>query len=583
MKKSLLALTLVAFAIIILIITRDRTWSIDPPLETTKGQESFSIEDTQVIIPIETGVSQIAQKVNLAIGSGPMFSGETPKLDVDLFIEESFPELFEDVLVSPFKPATCVTESIAKTCFRKQSRRILEECGNPLKWFDCHRTIFFDAPYACTEDVVKCTKEVAAVYESRLKAAAYVANKITPHSLKLKYKGWIQDISIVAQGQEFIVSAKIKADVSADIQAGVLTANQTIKGALKCSSRFELNARAKHQINDGLKIELVVDEFEFDTDQLCVPGAMEIKALTELNPVTFIKNELLHRALEKALKDVLNDVIQDELMPDLDFSEKLQEVSSVLGNPINIDDGYWLTMNPKEIYLTQIVGTMRGAENVLQITAGLVAKPVLSVGESPKNTSGVELLPIVVVPTLEGKIRLAPKGSVDLKYASKELTRIVHAFVKKNHPKQPFSVGKVSIFQSGEKFFISLEIVKRKNDKHLGNLYLTAIPEFDGSTGTIFLRDVEFDADSKNILVKSANWILSSIISQEIEKLAKFNVTGEIADLKKKYSSHTEKLKFGDLEIDIAELMIKDIWVEDGAMHVAAEASGKAQLRFTPK
>ena len=84
--------------------------------------------------------------------------------------------------------------------------------------------------------------------------------------------------------------------------------------------------------------------------------------------------------------------------------------------------------------------------------------------------------------------------------------------------------------------------------------------------------------NSKNVLIKSANWIVSSGISNFIEKNTEFVVSGEIADLKKRYGSHTQKLEHGELKLNLDALDVKDIWIEDSSLNVVVKASGTAAL-----
>lgn len=65
-----------------------------------------------------------------------------------------------------------------------------------------------------------------------------------------------------------------------------------------------------------------------------------------------------------------------------------------------------------------------------------------------------------------------------------------------------------------------------------GKLYFTGIPYFDRSDSTLKLKDFDFDLKTKNILVKSANWLLNSKFDRMIEKQFCYPLSYELKMLK---------------------------------------------------
>ena len=65
-------------------------------------------------------------------------------------------------------------------------------------------------------------------------------------------------------------------------------------------------------------------------------------------------------------------------------------------------------------------------------------------------------------------------------------------------------------------------------DLKKGLFYLTGKPSFDITTKTIELKDLDFDIKSKNMLLKTANWLFTRRIINELRKYSSFDLSSYI-------------------------------------------------------
>jgi hypothetical protein len=103
-----------------------------------------------------------------------------------------------------------------------------------------------------------------------------------------------------------------------------------------------------------------------------------------------------------------------------------------------------------------------------------------------------------------------------------------------------------------------------------GTLYLTGIPVYDSLAQQIRVDDLQFDLKTKNILLKSAKWLLSDKIRKEMQKAMNMDMKPQILEAKKmmnealntKYDQGvTLKGKVKDLNITDYQMRAEELWV----------------------
>lgn len=90
---------------------------------------------------------------------------------------------------------------------------------------------------------------------------------------------------------------------------------------------------------------------------------------------------------------------------------------------------------------------------------------------------------------------------------------------------------------------ISLEITFGGTKK--GTLYLVGVPVFDNETKTLELSGLAYDLKTKSLLLKSAKWLFSDRIYNELQKSTRIDFSKEFNDLKKSIDKNMQQ-KNGD-------------------------------------
>jgi hypothetical protein len=110
-----------------------------------------------------------------------------------------------------------------------------------------------------------------------------------------------------------------------------------------------------------------------------------------------------------------------------------------------------------------------------------------------------------------------------------------------------FHIDRVAVYgATKEKLQFEVDFSGAKS----GKLFLVGTPTFDNQTATISFKDVDFDIQTKDVLLKSAKWLFSNRITKLIEEKAKYSFGNEIDNIKKKLNLEINKSLTKDIKLE---------------------------------
>ena len=229
--------------------------------------------------------------------------------------------------------------------------------------------------------------------------------------------------------------------------------------------------------------------------------------------------------------DITNQVMKG-LKDELDLSKKAMEDSfgvvdlkphvQQLWNKLNASyDLYglgWLKINPQKIRLTN----MFARNDSLNIFLGMTAKPVISFERSTDQ--------MTLVPNIDNSIS-KPGFNIflDAVLNYDSLSNILNAQLKGKE--FDLAKGKKVVVQDcriygtgNEKLIIKMSF----SGSNSGIAYFTGKPFYDENKKLIEVRDIDFDVKTKNLLLKSADWLFNKRITTEIARVSKFDLSSYV-------------------------------------------------------
>lgn len=278
----------------------------------------------------------------------------------------------------------------------------------------------------------------------------------------------------------------------------------------------------------------------------------------------------------------INSILLSQLKPQLskfagmidaeiakqDLKPYIKPVWDALQAEIKIDMVGYLRFQPKEISLSEI--SMNGSQ--LSFSVGLKAAPVIAT------------TPASAVPAPLPNLSAYKKSSgfevyTDLYLNYDTLSAQVYNTIKD----QVFEMGSKKIKVTYLKLFpakekLGVEVGFSGSNK--GVFYLLSVPEFNAKTSQLRLKQVEYDIATKNVLIKSAKWLLDETIRKKLEEQMVFDVSDLVKLTRESINaSLNQKMDYGvRLEGTLQDLDIKDYSIRPEALLVRSLTKGSLQV-----
>lgn len=237
--------------------------------------------------------------------------------------------------------------------------------------------------------------------------------------------------------------------------------------------------------------------------------------------ITYLINPTLSLFKSKIAKTV-----DDAISKTCDFKPQVLDVLGSLSTPFLTNEAYeaWFKLIPIELYVTD--ATIKN--NKITMNMGLKCDMQTLVGQEPKNNFDSKTIALKPISKMPENVSISVAAVATYASASKVIT--------KNFKGQEFGSGKkkvivqeVEIWERDKKVIIALNLTGSIN----GTIYLTGIPKYNSDTYEISFDDLDYVLNTKNILLKSANWLAQGKILNKIKENCKFSIKANLEEGKK--------------------------------------------------
>jgi hypothetical protein len=278
----------------------------------------------------------------------------------------------------------------------------------------------------------------------------------------------------------------------------------------------------------------------------------------------------------------INDVLMGQIRPELgnlakmidteigkqDLKPYILPVWKALQEDIQIPSTGYLRFQPQSLSVSEI--NMNGS--VLNFNVGLTAIPTIQ--SAPWN------IPSSGLPTLSPY----KKGSgfevyTDLKMNYDSLSKQLFDIMKTESyalGKEKINITSLRLFPAGEKLGVAVGFAGTKK----GMFYLLGNPAFDNSKASLALKNVEYDIATKNVLIKTAKWMMDETIRKKLEEQMVFDLSDLMNLTKKSIAESLNQTMDGGIKIKgtLKSLEISGWSLQQDALWVRAKTLGDIQV-----
>ena len=116
-----------------------------------------------------------------------------------------------------------------------------------------------------------------------------------------------------------------------------------------------------------------------------------------------------------------------------------------------------------------------------------------------------------------------------------------------------------------------------------GVFYLTGKPRFDPRTNIFSVEDVDFDMQTRSLLLQSADWFLHSMIKSRIQEKLNMDLTQRLEQSREMARKAIAQVQLADhvlLKGDIKTLQFSDVLVQKDKISIQVYTEGESAIFF---
>lgn len=298
----------------------------------------------------------------------------------------------------------------------------------------------------------------------------------------------------------------------------------------------------------------------------------ELQSVEALSPckITVFKynaTKTIEEEVTKALQALELDI--DKEISSISLQQELTDVWNALKEPVDLEGFGYFSIQPRNISLSDLVYNGK----FVDMTALLSAYPTVQLDKPETDTTS---LPKLCEYTSKDGFNV----TVDVKASYDSLNAILNRSLsgqKMNLKKKEIIFDSVSVLGAIDKR-ISLKV--NFSGSKRGIIYLQGTPEIDTNKQIVSIPDLEFDLETKHVLLRSAKWIFDKKITEKVRQSAIIDLNPYLDTLKISIvASLNGEIEEGvNMSGSLAIISLKAIHPREKDLFIRAKATGKLKV-----
>ena len=114
-----------------------------------------------------------------------------------------------------------------------------------------------------------------------------------------------------------------------------------------------------------------------------------------------------------------------------------------------------------------------------------------------------------------------------------------------------------------------------------GSVYFKGIPTYNPVTKSIYLENFDYDLDTRNLLLRTANWMFQGVFAKNMQQALTFNIAGQVDEMKKQVQANLNKTvsKGVAMSGNLTDLSPDKVYMTPNSIIAVINASGKLNVK----
>ncbi len=287
-----------------------------------------------------------------------------------------------------------------------------------------------------------------------------------------------------------------------------------------------------------------------------------------------LKPRSIVEGFTQPVQKVVSDLIAQKINELIPLKPLVAKVWERAQKPVLLDKNYsaWLKLTPREVMMYPLYAR----NNRVKLSVGISTYAELVVGPEPAARPSLPLPNLTLVNSFDKTFRIALNA--DLFYKDLRAIAAPQLLNKRfDSDGKSIVVKEFDLYGNGDKLVIKLQTEGSLN----GVFYLTARPVFNLQTNIFSVEDVDFDMQTQDLLLQSADWFLHGSIRGMIQEKLNMNLTRQLDQSRQmagKALARIQLLEHVFLKCDIKNLKFNDVIVQQDRISIQVYTEGESAL-----
>lgn len=280
--------------------------------------------------------------------------------------------------------------------------------------------------------------------------------------------------------------------------------------------------------------------------------------------------------ITQPLQQTLSGLINRKLNEKFPLRAQVAKVWSAAGNPILLDRNYsaWLRLTPREV----LIYPLYAWNNQVKLCLGLKSYAEMVLGPEPAVQTVPPLPKLKQANGMDRTFRVAL--NTDLFY--KDILNAANPLLLN---RELGSNGKsvilkdLDLYGNGDRLMIRVVTAGSLD----GTFYLTCKPVFNPQTGIFSVEDVDFDMQTRSLLLKTADWFLHGAIREKIREKLNMDLTERLTQARDMAGRAMARVNLAEnvyLMGNIKRLKLNDVMVQRDKISIQLYTEGETAIVF---
>jgi len=242
--------------------------------------------------------------------------------------------------------------------------------------------------------------------------------------------------------------------------------------------------------------------------------------------------------------------------------------------PVNLSPEYhlWLTVQPTDV----LAMPLSGKNGKIRQVASIQSLVMCSIGQQPAVKINPKLPDLKIVNTLSENTIVNMVADIPYSFIdSITQQNLLHKTFTEG--KRSITINDISVYGNDNEMIVQTEV----SGSITGKLYFKGKPVFNKADSSIRISNFDFEVKTKNVMVKSAGWILKGGIKSSIEKKCVYPIAEQIRETQEAIQQSIVHYPLANgffLTGKVDNFEVQQLYLTPGSIKAAVSLQGKVRI-----